>query len=94
MQASEAETKKYEEVQQSEQSAFQASIVDLNQAVAAMQSYTDMSAATAVAEEVTSLPTNIHHAKQGLSATCHRLMASPYAALACCHQLSLLIPQH
>ncbi len=57
MQASEAETKKYEEVQQSEQSAFQASIVDLNQAVSAMQSYTDMSAATAVAEEVTSLPT-------------------------------------
>lgn len=54
MQASEAETKKYEEVQQSEQSAFQASTVDLDQAVASMQSYTDMSAATAVAKEVTS----------------------------------------
>ena len=52
VQASEAETKKYEEVQQSEQSAFQASIVDLNQALTSMQSYTDMSAATAVAEEV------------------------------------------
>ena len=93
MQASEAETKKYEEVQQSEQSAFQASIVDLDQAVASMQSYTDMSAATAVAQEVTSLPTSLHHAEQGLSATCHRLMASPYAVSACCHQLSLLIPQ-
>ncbi len=94
VQASEAETKKYEEVQQSEQSAFQASIVDLDQAVAAMQSYTDMSAATAVAEEVTSLSRNLHHAEQGLSATYHRLMASPYAVLARCHQLSLLIPQH
>ena len=52
LQASEAETKKYEEAQQSEQSAFQASIVDLDQAVAAMQTYTDISAATAVAEEV------------------------------------------
>lgn len=52
MQASEAETKKYEEVQQSEQSAFQASTADLDQAVASMQSYTDMSAATAVAKEV------------------------------------------
>ena len=58
VQASEAETKKYKEVQQSEQSAFQASIVDLDQAVAAMQSYTDMSAATAVAEEVPSLSRN------------------------------------
>ncbi len=95
VQASEAETKKYEEVQQSEQSAFQASIVDLDQAVAAMQSYTDMSAATAVAEEVHSLPTSLHHAgQQGLSATCHRLMASPYAVSACCHQISLLAPQH
>ena len=54
MQASEAETKKYEEVQQAEQSAFQASIVDLDQAVASMQSYTDMSAATSVANEVPS----------------------------------------
>ena len=52
LQASETETKKYEEAQQSEQSAFQASIVDLDQAVAAMQTYTDISAATAVAEEV------------------------------------------
>ena len=52
MQIAEAETKKYDEVQQSEQSAFQASIADLNQAVASMQSYTDMSAAAAVAEEV------------------------------------------
>ena len=51
-QAAETETKKYEEAQQSEQSAFQASIVDLNHAVASMQSYTDMSAATAVAQEV------------------------------------------
>ena len=59
VQASEAETKKYEEAQQSEQSAFQASIVDLDQAVASMQSYTDMSAATAVAQEVTSLSTGV-----------------------------------
>ncbi len=53
VQASVAETKKYEEVQQSEQGAFQASITDLEQAVASMQTYTDMSVATAVAEEVT-----------------------------------------
>lgn len=52
VQIAEAETKKYEEAQQSEQGAFQASIVDLEQAVASMQSCTDMSAATAVAEEV------------------------------------------
>ena len=51
-QAAESETKKYEEVQQSEQSAFQASITDLDHAVESMQSYTDMSAATAVAQEV------------------------------------------
>ena len=51
-QAAEAETKKYEKAQQSEQSAFQASIADLEHAVASMQSYTDMSAATTVAEEV------------------------------------------
>lgn len=54
MQRAEAETKKYAEAQQSEQSAFQASIADLSQAVASMQSYTDMSAATAVADEVCS----------------------------------------
>ena len=54
MQTAEAETKKYEEAQQSEQSTFQASIADLNQAVVSMQSYTDMSVATAVAEEVCS----------------------------------------
>lgn len=89
MQASEAETKKYEEVQQSEQSAFQASIVDLDQAVASMQSYTDMSAATAVAEQVTSLLTSLHHAEQGLLATCHRLRASPHAALVCCSPTQL-----
>lgn len=59
MQVAEAETKKYEEAQQSEQGAFQASIVDLEQAVASMQSCTDMSAATAVAEEV-------HHAAMPL----------------------------
>ncbi len=94
VQASEAETKKYEEVQQSEQGAFQASIVDLDQAVASMQSYTDMSAATDVAEEVTLPPTVSHHAEQGLLATCHRIMASPYAESACCHQLSLLLAQH
>lgn len=52
MQTAEAETKKYEETQQSEQSAFQASIADLTQAVVSMQSYADMSVATAVAEEV------------------------------------------
>lgn len=52
MQTAEAETKKYEEAQQSEQSAFQASIADLSQAVASMQSYTDMSAATTIADEV------------------------------------------
>ena len=52
MQASESETKKYEEVQQSEQSAFQANVADLNQAVTFMQTYTDMSAAASVAEEV------------------------------------------
>lgn len=52
VQASEAETKKYEEAQQSEQGAFQASIADLDQAVTFMQSCTDMSSATAVAEEV------------------------------------------
>lgn len=55
MQAAEAETKKYAETQQSEQAAFQASIADLSHAVASMQSYTDMSAATAVADEVCSL---------------------------------------
>ena len=54
MQTAEAETKTYAEAQQSEQSAFQASIADLSQAVASIQSYTDMSAATAVAEEVCS----------------------------------------
>ena len=52
MQTAEAETRKYEEAQQSEQSAFQANIADLTQAVVSMQSYTDMSVATAVAEEV------------------------------------------
>ncbi|KAL0019092.1 hypothetical protein WJX77_000912 [Trebouxia sp. C0004] len=62
--ASEAETKKYEEVQQSEQSAFQASIVDMDQAVASMQSYTEMSAATAVAEKVSALAARLKQAEK------------------------------
>ena len=52
LQASETEAKKYEEAQQSEQSAFQGTIAELDQAVAAMQTYTDISVAAAVAEEV------------------------------------------
>lgn len=51
-QAADAEAKKYEALQQAEQSAFVASVADLEQAVAAMQSYTDMSSAKAVFEEV------------------------------------------
>ena len=52
MQAAEAEVKKYETAQQAEQSAFVAGIADLDSAVTAMQSYTDMSSAKAVLEEV------------------------------------------
>ena len=51
-QAADAEARKYEALQQTEQSAFVASVADLEQAVGAMQSYTDMSSAKAVFEEV------------------------------------------
>lgn len=56
MQAAEAEVKKYEAAQQTEQSAFVAGIADLDSAVTAMQSYSDMSSAKAVFEEVIVLP--------------------------------------
>ena len=53
LQAADAEAKKYEVAQQAEQSSFVAGIADLESAVTAIQTYTDMSSAKAVYEEVT-----------------------------------------
>ena len=56
LQAADAEARKYEVAQQAEQSAFVAGIADLESAVTAVQTYTDMSSSKAVHEEVTKQP--------------------------------------